>query len=312
MDYSFLDKKEYQDILLLQLDNEHNLPFFITKLTGDQFRKVKHRHEYVQIEYISKGIVKHYINDNYFELVQGDIFVIPPYVPHRFGVSQDQEAEIVELEFIPQYINEKFSPEEKSETFFDFAYLEPFLVSEKKIKPRLNLSGKIRDDVENILNEMISEYDNMDDDFELMFKSLILRLLIILSREYRNSEGGGPHKDLLLDRHKENLIAARDYIDKNYVYDIKVEDVAKIAMVSGSYFRYLFKNLTHKTFTEYVNYLRIKRASELLIKNYTESVYDICFSVGFNNINYFNRLFKQQTGLSPLQYRKKVLRINNI
>ncbi|NLY97701.1 MAG: AraC family transcriptional regulator, partial [Clostridiaceae bacterium] len=38
-------------------------------------------------------------------------------------------------------------------------------------------------------------------------------------------------------------------------------------------------------------------------------VYDICFAVGFNNINYFNRLFKQQTGLSPLQYRKKVLRI---
>jgi YesN/AraC family two-component response regulator len=80
-------------------------------------------------------------------------------------------------------------------------------------------------------------------------------------------------------------------------------------MVSGSYFRYLFKNLTQKTFTEYVNYLRIKRATELLVKNYTDSVYDICFAVGFNNINYFNRLFKQQAGLSPLQYRKKVLRI---
>lgn len=308
MDYSFLDKKEYQDIMLLKLDNEENLPFFITRLTGDNFRNNKHRHEYVQIEYIAKGTVKHYINDNYFELVQGDIFVIPPYVPHRFGNAQDDEAEIIELEFVPQYINEKFSPEENSEAFFDFAYLEPFLVSERKIKPRLNLSGKVRDDVESLLNEMITEYEDMDDDFDLMFKSLILRLLIILARQYKKSDDRSPMENTLLDRHKENLIKAREYIDKNYVYDIKVEDVAKIAMVSGSYFRYLFKNLTHKTFTEYVNYLRIKKASELLITNYTESVYDICFSVGFNNINYFNRLFKQQTGLSPLQYRKKVLR----
>ncbi|MGI6562950.1 MAG: helix-turn-helix domain-containing protein [Clostridia bacterium] len=309
MDYSFLDKKEYKDIVLLKLDNEHRLPFFITRLTAAQFRINKHRHEYVQIEYIAKGRVKHYINDNYFELIQGDIFVIPPYVPHRFGENQDPEAEIIELEFMPQYINERFSPEETSERFFDFAYLEPFLVTENKIKPRLNLRGKSRDEVERILNEMIVEYREMDDDFELMFKSLLLKLLIILSREYKKSEAEIPAHNILLDRHKENLIKAREYIDNNFIYDIKVEDVAKIAMVSGSYFRYLFKNLTQKTFTEYVNYLRIKRATELLVKNYTDSVYDICFAVGFNNINYFNRLFKQQTGLSPLQYRKKVLRI---
>ncbi|HBN86211.1 MAG TPA: AraC family transcriptional regulator [Clostridiales bacterium] len=309
MDYSSLNKKEYQDIELRKLDNLYDLPFHIDIISAKRFRKNLHRHEYVQIEYISKGRVRHYINDNYFELVQGDIFVIPPYVPHRFADVQDEESEIIELEFMPQYINEKFSPEETSDTFFDFAYLEPFLVSENKIKPRLNLSGKVRDDVESILNEMITEYRGMDDDFELMFKSLLLKILILLSREYKKSDAEIQDHNVLLDRHKENLIAARDYIDKNYLFDIKAEDAAKIAMVSGSYFRYLFKNLTNKTFTEYVNYLRIKKASELLIKNYTDSVYDICFSVGFNNINYFNRLFKQQTGLSPLQYRKKVLRI---
>ncbi|HBN84465.1 MAG TPA: AraC family transcriptional regulator [Clostridiales bacterium] len=309
MDYTSLDKKEYQDITLLKLDNKHHLPFYIIKLTGDQFRKNLHRHEYVQIEYVSKGSVKHYINDNYFQLVQGDIFVIPPYVPHRFDADQNQESEIIELEFMPQYINEKFSPEENSEAFFDFAYLEPFLVSENKIKPRLNLSGKARDDVEGILNELIGEYKEMDDNFELMFKSFLLRLLILLAREYKKSETDIPAHDVLLDRHKENLIVAKDYIDKNYISDIKAEDAAKIAMMSSSYFRYLFKNLTNMTFTEYVNHLRIKKASDLLVEYYTDSVYDICFSSGFNNINYFNRAFKQQMGLSPTQYRKKVLRI---
>lgn len=304
-----MDKKEYRGINLLKLDNKQGLPFYIIKLTGDQFRKNLHRHEYVQIEYVSKGRVTHYINDNHFELVQGDIFVIPPYVPHRFGDEQDEGSEIVELEFMPQYINEKFSPEETSEAFFDFAYLEPFLVSENKIKPRLNLSGKVRDDVEGILNEMINEYETMDDNFELMFKSFLLRLLILLSREYKKSETDIPAHDLVLDRHKENLIAAKEYIDKNYMNDIKADDAARIAMMSGSYFRYLFKNLTNKTFTEYVNHLRIKKASDLLLENYTASVYDICFESGFNNINYFNRAFKQQMGVSPTQYRKKVLRI---
>lgn len=309
MDYTSLDKKEYQDIILLKLDNKHRLPFYIIKLAADRFRKNLHRHEYVQIEYVSKGRVKHYINDNYFELVQGDVFVIPPYVPHRFAEDQDHDSEIIELEFMPQYINEKFSPEETSETFFDFAYLEPFLVSENKIKPRLNLRGKARDDVEGILHELINEYEEMDDDFELMFKSFLLRLLILLSREYKKSETDIPAHDLMLDRHKVNLIAAKEFIDQNYVHDIKAEDAAKIAMMSGSYFRYLFKNLTNRTFTEYVNHLRIKKASDLLVENYTASVVDICFASGFNNINYFNRAFKQQMGLSPTQYRKKVLRI---
>ena len=76
-------------------------------------------------------------------------------------------------------------------------------------------------------------------------------------------------------------------------------------MFSQSYFSYLFKSITSKTFIEYLNQLRILKAMELL-KTTDKRVLDICYEVGYNNVNNFNRLFRQQTGTSPLVYRKKV------
>ncbi len=90
-------------------------------------------HEFVQIVYVSKGKIKHVINSNEFELFKGDIFIIPPEVPHFFRTIEKEEYEIVELEFIPEFLNEKFTLNNNqsiNSAFMDFAYLEAFLVSE--------------------------------------------------------------------------------------------------------------------------------------------------------------------------------------
>ena len=73
-------------------------------------------------------------------------------------------------------------------------------------------------------------------------------------------------------------------------------------MLSPSYFSYLFKSITSKTFTEYLNTLRIASTQQLL-KTTDKLILDICYEVGFNNVNHFNRMFKQSVGMSPKQYR---------
>ena len=84
---------------------------------------------------------------------------------------------------------------------------------------------------------------------------------------------------------------------------IFIEDVARLAMLSQSYFSYLFKAITHKTFVEYLNSLRIQKAMDLL-KVTNDLVVDVCFESGFKNVNHFNRTFKSMVGVSPMQYRK--------
>lgn len=305
MDYSYLDREEYKDVEILRIeDNKNNLPFFIIKL-DNTCNQTKHRHEFVQIIFVSKGKLKHAINDNIFDIYRGDIFIIPPYVPHNFIVESSEKYEIIEFEFVPEFINEKFSAEASGGSFMDFAYLEPFLVTEKEMKPRLNLCGSIQLEVEGILDEILKEYEVRDTDFELMVKGLLLKLLILLGREFRKDIAGTEYQKLY-ERHRDAIYNAIKYIDSNFEKEISIEEVSKIAMLSQSYLRYLFKQITQKTLTEYIQNLRITKAIELLKTRNDMRIIDICHYVGFNNISHFNRVFRQDTGVSPSAFRKGV------
>lgn len=302
----YFDGNTYNDIHIIRIeDNKNNLPFFIIKM--DRCNQTKHMHEFVQIVYMCKGKLKHVINNNVFDVYKGDIFIIPPYVPHYFIDSFEEKFELIEFEFIPEFINERFSNllnGSKDTGFMDFAYLEPFLVAEHEVKPRLNLSGSIQIEVERILNEVLLEYERRDTDFELIIKALLLKLLVIVGREYEKAIEGTEFDDVLA-RHRDALYNAIGFINTNYNKDIAIDDVAKVAMLSQSYFRYLFKQITQKTFTEYVNGLRITKAVELLKTRPDMKVIDICYEVGFNNVNHFNRIFRSETGTTPMQVRKR-------
>lgn len=301
MDYSFLDKPEYQDIPLLKIEeNRNDLPFFIARL--DLGNQQKHRHEFVQIAYISKGHLKHSINDNAFDIFRGDIFVIPPFVPHYYIFDDQESYELIEFEFIPEFINERFSGDEQDTRFMDFAYLEPFLVTENEMKPRLNLSGGVQIAVEQVLAEILAEYENRDMDFSLMIKALLLKLLILVEREFKKEIAGTEFQGLY-ERHRQAIALAIQYVNEQYAREITIDDAARISMLSQSYFRYLFKQITHRTFTEYVQNLRITKAIELLRSRRDMKIIEVCYSVGFNNVSHFNRTFRQETGISPRAFR---------
>jgi AraC-like DNA-binding protein len=300
LDYRALNKPEYEGIRTVRIaDNRNDLPFFIAKrkdLTTDL-----HRHEFVQIIYVAKGSSGHVINNNRFKVYKGDIFIMPPYVPHYF--EADGDAEIYEYEFIPEFINEKFSLDYKDNSFMDFAYLEPFLVAENKIKPRLNLTGSVQREVEEIFNNIMLEYEQRKKNFELVIKALTLQLLIIVSRQYSRNEKTDENNYIFM-KHRDSLIKTIDFINDNYSESISLDDAVRVSLLSKSYFGYLFKHMTHKTFTEYLNGVRISKAVELLKTRHDLKVIDICFMTGYNNVNHFNRIFRAETGCTPMQIRK--------
>ncbi len=304
--FEYLDKVEYKDIPLLKMsDNKHGgLPLFVRKYTiqPDEMGQL-HRHEYMQINYVCQGKGGHYINKQEFKIIKGDIFVIPPYVPHKINTCSESTVQIFEFEFIPEFVNQNFESIENVESFFDFAYIEPFLVGESKVRPRLNLVGRIQVETENILNEVLTEYTERRSGYLLIIKSLLLKLLVMVGREFTREL---QNSDSLpaFNRHRDSIFGAIKYIDRNYDKELSVEDVAKISMLSQSYFSYLFKSITAKTFTEYLNDLRISKAMELL-RSTDKRVLDICYDVGFNNVNHFNRLFRQKTGITPMVYRRR-------
>ena len=106
-----------------------------------------------------------------------------------------------------------------------------------------------------------------------------------------------------IHKKENNLDKVYEYIFKNFNKEINLEKVASIACMNPSAFSRYFKKVNGKTFSKYVNEIRIGYASRLILeKKYIFS--KICFEAGFNNISNFNRQFKAIKKMSPSNFYK--------
>ncbi|MEN8121627.1 MAG: AraC family transcriptional regulator [Bacteroidota bacterium] len=101
---------------------------------------------------------------------------------------------------------------------------------------------------------------------------------------------------------------AYEFIQLNFRDKIKLEDIAgKLNMTTISFSR-LIKRRTGKTFVEFLNDYRIGAATRMLIDS-NDSVAEIAFKCGFNNLANFNRIFKKSKDCSPTQFKNNFLGI---
>jgi len=96
------------------------------------------------------------------------------------------------------------------------------------------------------------------------------------------------------------------YIDDNYAAPLTLNMLAQKFNFSPKYISNMIKNKVGYSFIEYLMNLRIKRAVELLTKT-DMSIKEIALSVGYDDQQYFHRIFKKKTGKTPAQYRKEVM-----
>ena len=95
---------------------------------------------------------------------------------------------------------------------------------------------------------------------------------------------------------------AIDYINTNYVDSLTLDGISKYLNINKSYFCNLFKTETGKTFSQFLNEVRISESKKLLLET-SLSILDIALSVGFNNQNYYTMVFKKFNDKTPLEFR---------
>ena len=96
---------------------------------------------------------------------------------------------------------------------------------------------------------------------------------------------------------------AIDYMEARYMETISLPALCDYLNISKPYFCSIFKEETNKTFTEFLNRVRVDKSKELLLEG-NLSVLDIALSVGYNNQNYYNINFKKITNKTPLEFKK--------
>lgn len=97
-----------------------------------------------------------------------------------------------------------------------------------------------------------------------------------------------------------------DYIRKNYQEKITLEQVAALVNMSPTAFCRFFKHKTQKTFSRFLIEVRIGNACKLLVQDDFNTA-ECCYNCGFSNVSNFHRHFKSVTGMTPSEYRKKIL-----
>lgn len=137
---------------------------------------------------------------------------------------------------------------------------------------------------------------------EMHIKLLLARLLLIIT-QFSRQQYNFTSNSIQYDHYKliNNVLR---YISKNYQNDIQTKDITSEFGVSKTHLYNLFVEITGKTLFEYINDYRMAKAKDYLL-NSDKSIEDISILCGYGTISSFSRVFKTNTKLSPLQYRKK-------
>jgi AraC-like DNA-binding protein len=138
------------------------------------------------------------------------------------------------------------------------------------------------------------------DDFNRLLE--LIRLLKYLSSQkdirYLSSIG---YLQSIQTFKKKKLDEVYEYIMKNFQKNISLDEIAGIANMNKSAFCRYFKMVNGKTFSDYMNEIRVGYACKLLLEQkYT--IVEISDNSGYNNLSNFNRQFKKITGYSPSEY----------
>ncbi len=161
-------------------------------------------------------------------------------------------------------------------------------------------AGKYFDLFCTMFEVMIKEFDKKEQFYAEIAQNISRTFLMYLFRIINST---GDKKEEL--HSNKAIIRAIEFIDDNYHREFSLDEIAEYCYVNKYYLSHLFPAHKHMTLKQYLITKRIEEAKKLLCKE-EHSVGEIAGKVGVPDSTYFSRLFKRETGESPLAYRKRV------
>lgn len=252
-----------------------------------------HWHEEVEFTLIQEGTALYHINLEAYEVQQGDLIIIPPFVLHDIHQKRASSMTSDTFVFNLNMLNLK-SPDACSIKYlspiFDGRYTFPYIISSKE-----NYYPKFL----TLFKELNTSYHKQKEGFELEIKAYLFQLISLLFSEDLIQKD---NKITLNHSHSKKLKLVLDYIQQNISNSITIQELADICHFSSYYFMNFFKKYTGMTSIQYINTQRLELAATYLRKQ-DLTIMDIALEVGFDNISYFNKLFKAKYHTTPKKYR---------
>jgi AraC-type DNA-binding domain-containing proteins len=165
-----------------------------------------------------------------------------------------------------------------------------------------NFHSKPSSTVVSLLHKLRESHHNRLEHFQLMTSSILLELLITLSREFTASLLFSEHS-ISKSRSTRMIHDLLSYFQNDYASDISGATIGERYDCNFDYLNRMFKRATGTTIFAYLNELRISKAKQMLYDG-SIGISEVSEKCGFKDVYYFSKVFKKYTGLTPGIYSK--------
>lgn len=256
---------------------------------GRSFQIPVHWHDEFEIIYVRSGFLTVSISGESYIGKTGEAFVVSPGNLHLMG-SQSGTVDYYTFLFPLKYISFR------TDDMLDEKLLEPLNSGHLMICPR------VKDTAKELCEQLIEIYMAKKDESESKIATQVRTKIILLQ--------------FILEMWKKGFVIENDtsgrntvekemvsYIQQNFTRKISLREFGEQFHLSEKYISRYFKEHFHITLSQYVTYLRLEHAKQLL-QDTDIPVTDVAMQSGYQNVSYFIRSFQKAYAVSPLKYRK--------
>jgi AraC-like DNA-binding protein len=257
-----------------------------------------HYHPEYEIVMVTESTGKRFIGDHISDFHPGNLAFIGPNIPHTYRNDDKYYEESSTLRAKSIVIH--FTEDSLGNDFLELPEARPLQKLFQQSLQGLDISGETYKTISHKL-------------YEIVYLSGLKRWLCLIEILQELSES----KNLIPitktthigynEKESKRLCNVFEWVTTNFEKDIKLSEAAQIAHMNENAFSRFFSLRTRKTFSGFVQELRLQKAAKLLVED-DMTITEVCYECGYNNVSNFNRQFLNHYQMNPMKYRKTFLR----
>jgi len=263
--------------------------FTIREDTRYYFDDKWHFHEMLELVLIINGEGKRYIGDSIETFVAGDVVLVGKCLPHVWRSTPPEQQ--IKDEDTCKSIVVHFPENFLSEDFMQMQESNKLRILFQQAQNGIVFDGKTRNRLANMLPKLI-EKKGME---RIIF---LLEILNIASKTKEYTLLSSPTYNETIFNGDARINHVFEFVMDNFLNNITLESVAEVANMNKTAFCRYFKKMTKKTFTNFLNEIRIGHACRLIQSNNT-NITEAAYLSGYNSLSHFNKQFRIIKGVSP-------------
>jgi len=278
-------------------DNSTLLNIYLSCPESGRREFVPHHHTELELAYFLSGSGTYSVLNKSYPIKKGDIFLFGNDEIHKITeVLPGEPMQILNIHFAPRLLWENDDQVSSSQ------YRKVFWGRNENFAHQLDRNNVVFQEIQSEIIQIENEWKNQSVCFELMIRFSIIKILILISRNFNFIN----EKEDSFNLSTGNFTAINNtiqYIDHHFTEEISIAQLSSSCNMTQNGYSIYFKRMNGITPCNYIISKRINRAVHLL-KNSDMGIFEIALESGYHNTANFNKAFRKLIGMTPSDYKK--------